>query len=301
MHPQLCAIDNGFGDTKFKTEDLMSKFKSRVQIATEDLNSSIIEYEGIRYKIGSGQDDIGLQKTRKEIHRLCTIAALSQSMNEDTKEFRVVVGQPLMQYKNKEAREEFRKYVAMPETTINTKLNNKPKKIIIRDSIVFAQGAAALYSDTNKLQEYKKGLIAVVDWGSITINGFICEGLNPIPDTMFTENLGITILFDRIKTAINSRLSLNVQDYEIPYLLNSTLREMEVIIREVEDEHFEDIIKVMRKKNWSVETISMLGVGGGFLVVKDIYRKFFGSLEISQNPVYANVIGMFNVGRMIWK
>jgi hypothetical protein len=300
MLPQLCAIDNGFGDTKFKTDEIMSKFRSKAQETTDDITGQTIEMDGIKYKFGAGQDDIDLQKTHKEVHRICTYAALVQTMKEDAKEFRLVIGLPLMQYKNEQQRDEFRKYIARPGLII-VRLNGQPKRFIIRDSMVFAQGAAALYSDTGKLPELKKSLNAIIDFGSITVNGLICEGLNPIPESMFTVNLGTMILTSRVTTAINTRHGMNVQDYETPYLFSCSPKHLEQTILETTEGHFEDIIKVMRKKNWSLETLKILGIGGGFLMTKSMTKRYFGNLEIAPNPVYANVLGMYNIGKVVWK
>lgn len=303
MNIYECAIDNGFGDTKYKSEKLMSKFRSQTYQTYDDLNdNSVLDIDGIRYKIGCGQPDIDLQKTRKQTHKVCTIAVLSKLLEQNNNgEFRIALGQPLMQYKNKELREEFKNYIIKPGYHI-VKINGIEKRITIKDACVCPQGGASLYTDLKKCEEYKRSLNAIVDWGSMTINGFISEGLNPIPETMFTVNLGTLILFNGIKTALNERLGLNIQDYEIPYLLINTPKQMEPIIHEVEDLHFEQILNEMRKKNWSMETRSIYGVGGGWIVIKDIARRYISNLEIANNPVYANVIGMYNMGKVaVWK
>lgn len=302
MNPQLYAIDNGYGDTKFKAEKVMAKFKSKIQETSDKVGNDTIEVDGIMYKFGSGQDDIELLKTHKQVHRVCALAAMATVMGkEESAEVNLVLGMPLMQQRNKDQREEFQEYIAKPGKTIEVKYNGQPKKITVRNSVVVAQGGAALYADIGKLDEYKKRLTAVIDWGRGTVSGFICEGLNPIPESMFTVMLGTTVLTSRITTAINSRHGLNVQDYEMPYIMNEMPKHLCHDIIEAEDAHFDEIIKVMRKKNWSVETLNMLGLGGGFIVTKNIVRRYFDKLEIAHNPVYANVLGKFNIGGMIWK
>jgi plasmid segregation protein ParM len=298
---QICAIDNGYRDTKVKIIDRTFKYSSKIQNTSEDqVDGIFLECDGMKYRIGIGQDDINIRKTDNNVHKICTLAALAQTMQEETQEFKVVVGLPILHYKNKAFREDFRDYIAKPGIQ-NVRLNSAKKNIVIKDVLVFAQGGAALYSDPGRIEEYKNSLVAVVDWGGLTINGFVAERMNPIPESIFTVNLGMIILYNRIKTALNEKRSMNIQDYEIPYLMNGSDKELQPIIDEVLEEHFAELKKEMLKKNWSIETLNKVGVGGGFLATGSIPQKYLPKLRIDSDPVYANVKGMYNVGRMVFK
>src|SRR5690554_2118285 len=112
MNTQICAIDNGYSSTKVFDGKKLFKFNSRVQETSEDI-SEALEMDGKRYKIGKGTEDIELDKTSREIHKICTWAALAQC-TEETAEYRLVVGLPLMHYLNKEIRGSFKSYILTP-------------------------------------------------------------------------------------------------------------------------------------------------------------------------------------------
>lgn len=300
MIAQLCATDNGYHDTKVKIENRTWKFNSKVQSTNEDnIEGNFLEYEGEKYRIGVGQEDINICKTQDQVHKICTLAALAQTMQGlETQEFKLVVGLPLMHYRNKGIRETFKEYISRP--TIQTvRYNSFKKNIIIKDTLVFAQGGAALYADLNRQTDYKNSLVAILDWGGLTINGFIAEQMQPIPETMFTVNLGTLILNNKIRTAINEKLGFNVQDYEIPYLLKHAPIGVGKIINDVQEQHFSELKKEMLKKNWSLETLKIIGVGGGFLVAGEHTHKHLPAVEVSHDPVYANVKGLYNVGQVV--
>jgi hypothetical protein len=302
MVTQTYAIDNGFHSVKAKTETKQFSFLSRIQITTENkMETDIMEYKGERYKIGVGTDDIDMNKTKKQIHKICALAALHRMIESDNIVVaRIAVAMPLSNYKNKQMREEYKEYLVNPQ--INTvRYNSIEKTIIIKDAIVFAQGGAALYAEPSKTHEYKNSLIGILDWGGLTVNGFIAENMMPISESMFTINLGTIILYNRIKTALNENFGLNVQDYEVPYILKETPTEMKNIIENVQMQIIDELISEMRRKNWSIETIRKVGVGGGFLVLGEMANRSIPKLEVLQDPVYANVKGLYNVAKVVWK
>lgn len=295
---EVYGVDNGYFNTKVKGERSLL-FRSRVSETEDDrvTGGMVLEYRGCQYRIGEGTDDIEIRKTDGLVHKLCTLAALAQ-VSEDTEEFKIVVGLPLSHYKNRNFREEFREYMMKP-IIHNIRWNGEPKAIVINDCLVFPQGAAALYADNPA--QYKNRLVGIVDMGGLTVNGCIFEDLKPIPESMFTINAGTIILYNSIKSALNESFTLNIQDYEIPYLVNDPPEDYQKIIEDVMEEHFSIIKKEMRRKNWSIETINMLGVGGGILVTKGKAEKYLPNITIARDPLYANAAGLYNVGRMMWR
>ena len=294
------AIDNGYSDTKVKTQSSISSFKSRVEKTTgEILEKNLIEYMGEKYLIGHGKDDISNDKTKGITHKLCTLKALSD-LTENQEEFELILDLPLIHYKNKNFRDEFERYMSTP--AVNSVVHGqKYKKLIVRKCTVVPQGIAALYA--YDVRQYKNKVIAVLDFGGLTIDGCIVENLKPIKDSMFTINAGSIIFENKIKTTLNEKFFLNVQDYEIPSLIENgvpgSVEESKMIIQKVYDEHFSEVIREMRAKNWSLETISILGIGGGVLKFENVVSRYLPRLKQSESPVYDNVIGLYNIGRMV--
>jgi len=270
---QICAIDNGYFSTKVKTEEKLFKFRSKIQeFNDEQINADTFEIADKIYIVGNGKDTIEIKKIDNEVHRICTIVGLSKLTNDI---------------------EQFKNYLSNPNI-IHVKHQNKKKVIIIKDLIVFMQGASALYA--HNPEQYKNNLVAVLDIGGLTTNGCIFENLKPIPESIFTINSGMLILYNKIKTAINQQNCLNVQDYEIPYIIHQHTD----IFNQIVSEHVQKVIREMRAHNWSIETLPILGVGGGILELEDIMKQYFPQLQLSQNPIYDNVNGLFNIGKVMF-
>lgn len=286
---EIYGIDNGYANTKLYGNTQII-FPSRIEPTTED--SATLEHDGIRYKIGTGTEDIEINKTNSLVHKICTYTAICRATECGTS-VRLVLGLPLSHYRNKGAREAFKEYICKPSIV---RYNNQLRTISIRQAIVFPQGASALYADHP--EQYKGRLVAVLDIGGLTINGCIFEDLQPIPESMTTINAGIIILQNKIKSALNERLYLNVQDYEIPHLMQS--QEHNEIIKEVADKHFEGVKAELRKKNWSIETLDMLGVGGGVLTARGALQKHFPRMKVSEEPIFANAKGLYQIGVSLW-
>lgn len=293
---QICAIDNGYYDTKVKTHNKLFKFRSKIQPYTdEDINNStILEYNNKKYLIGHGKDTLEIKKTNNLIHKICTISSLSQVTHDTAEDFKIIVALPIGHYLNKKFREEYKNYIANPNM-LYVKINNQEKYISIKDIVVFMQGAASLYAyDTS---QYQNNIIGLIDFGGLTVDGCIFHNLNPIPESIFTINAGTLILYNKIKTAINKAKCLNVQDYEVPYLINKE----NPIIQNVINEHFQSILREMRAHNWSIETLNILGIGGGIIGIKNIIKKYLPNFKISTNPIYDNVLGMYNVAKVVFQ
>lgn len=250
---ELCAIDNGYFGTKVKTAHTLFSFPSRIQYATNlhSKDSMILEYNGKKYVVGSGKDSIEINKTGSELHKICALSALAKIANINSR-FNLVLSLPLIHYKNHSYREAFREYM-LGEKCYSLKLNGIQKNFYINDAFVFAQGAAAIYEAPER---YKNRIVALIDFGGGTINGCIFENLNIIPESIFTINEGILILFNKIKTALNEVLCLNIQNYEIPYLFNKEPdKKIGEIISSVLEEHFSTLKREIENLNSFVRTI----------------------------------------------
>lgn len=293
---QICAIDNGYYDTKVKTHNKLFKFRSKIQSYNEEdvNNNTILEHNNKKYLIGHGKDTLEIKKTNNIIHKICTITSLAQ-VTDIVDEFNIIVALPMGHYLNKNFRDEYKDYIANPNT-MHIKINNQEKYLTIKNIVIFMQSAAALYA-YNPTQ-YQNKIIGIIDFGGLTVDGGIFHNLTPIPESIFSINAGTLILYNKIKTTLNKIKCLNIQDYEIPYLINT--KNKDPIIQEVIDEHFQSIIREMRAHNWSIETIKMVGIGGGILKIKNVINNYISNLTISPNPIYDNVLGLYNIAKVVF-
>lgn len=281
---KIVSIDNGYFATKVLADNQLQSIRSKyIQDDEGDF-----EYQGEKYSFGHGSYNIDHDKTENELHKLMTYYILS-NLTETTEEFKLVLSLPMLHYKNQ--REDFKKYIK-GDGLITTKLQGHRKSFVISDAIVFLQGAGALYA--NNPMEYKGKLIGLLDIGGLTAQGAIFEDLKPIRDTMFTIDAGGIILNNKIKTNLNEKYGLNLQDYEIPYL-----KDFKEDIERIKQEHFQTIILEMKKKNWNIGNLPILATGGASQII-DV-SKHLANCKLTQNPIYDHVKGLGMVGRMMYK
>lgn len=290
------AVDNGYHDIKAIVKNQLTSYRSKIEInngckITNDV--TLLEYEGTEYVIGAGKDNIDMDKTKSLHHKLFTLNALGSAIDY-AESFNLVLALPMSHFKNNKFRDEFKNYMMEP-TISSIRIDGKKKVVTIKDVTVFMQGAAALYSDP---QRYKNRLIGLIDWGGLTINACLFENLNPIIDTMVTINAGTIILDNKIKTAINENFFMNVQDYEIPYLMNQ--ERYSKVISDVINEHCESVKRELKAKNWSLDTLEKLGIGGGMLRNKAYVHRHFSNMEVPEDPQYETVKGLQVIGEMIY-
>lgn len=299
---ELAAIDNGYWATKVFSRSKVFNFRSKFEKANDTLNNNTMsfQYADENYLVGEGatMSNVEYDKTSNELHKICTYAALASLSNFLGTEFNIVVGYPLNIYSsNKEA---FAEYLKTSDF-IETELNGEMKVFRVNDCLVFPQGAGVLYVNPER---YKNKVIAIMDIGGLTVNGCIFDNLNLIRESIFTENLGTIILQNKVKKALDKRYSLNIQEYELPWIIKNGYRQEEEgskkIIDEVLMSHVEEIRKVARINNWNIDNLEILLAGGGSLLLEDYLERTFPTIFMSDDPVNDNAKGFFNIGRMMY-
>lgn len=297
----LVAIDNGYDSTKVYTNKECFSFKSKYEKADDDLNKNntwSMFYNNENYLIGEGatienHDD---DKTNNELAKICTYAALSKLSNFIGVNFNLVLGYPLTSCSAN--KEDFINYIKS-DSDIETIFNGEVKKFHINDCIVIPQGAGALYS--RNPNEFKDKLIGILDIGGKTINGVIMDNLNPVRKSIFTEDLGIHILYNELCKEFALR-GIKVNDYQIPYILknNKYIDGADKVINDTFNKHVENIKDVMIKNKWNVDIMDIMVVGGGKLVLKNYLCKYIPHIVECEDAVFANVKGFYKVGEMYY-
>lgn len=297
---KIVAIDHGYSAVKAYSGNKAVSFQSRIEETNESINTNQtyrVTYNDKTYLVGAGAslNYIEYDKTANEINKIYTLVALSKFMDGNYESFKLVTGYPLNLYSaNKHIFSKYLKFFDIP-----FEIDGVRKKITIDDCIVFPQGAGALF--VNPLY-YKDKVVAVIDIGGLTINGVIFENLNLQSSSMFTVNLGTIILYNKLRKALNSKFTTNIQEYEIPNILKNGLiingeqQDITNIVDNIFKEHRKLIRAECRKYNWNIETLDILAVGGGSLVLDGYLQKVFPQCRIADDPVMANVTGFYNIG-----
>jgi hypothetical protein len=309
MERVLVAVDNGFKDTKVYTiindKEYKFKFDSKYEnvLQDDDLNKNNtmkIYWNDETYLVGEGasNDSLDDDKYNNELAKICTYAALSKLSNFVGYEFDLVCGYPLTTCSM--GKENFSDYLKT-DNIEEIDFEGELKRFRISNVSVLPQGVSALYGLNTR--DYKDKVIGILDVGGKTINGIVVSNLNPIKQTMFTEDLGILILYNSIKMALNKE-GINVMDYQVPYVIENGLpgyeKEVGEIINGVITKHVNDIKVIMRRNKWAIESLPILTIGGGSIVLEDALCKVLPHVIRVEEPEYANVKGFYRVGELYY-
>ena len=308
MQKVLVAIDNGYKDTKvyckINGKEYKFKFDSKYEEANDDLNSNNtwhFTYNGKDYLVGEGASisNLDYDKVNNELHKICTYAALSKISNFIGYEFDLVVGYPLTICSSEKSR--FIEYLKPVEDIVETVFEGEDKKFKINNITVLPQCVGSIYAgDTTS---YKNKLFGILDIGSKTINGCIMNNLNVERKSIFTEELGIHILYNRIKKEF-AKQGIALQDFQIPYVVDNGLPGVDnakEIVKKEFKKHFGDIKTVMVKNNWDIDHMEIMVIGGGRIVMTDEIKGFRHLISSPDNdPVYSNARGFHKVGAMYY-
>jgi hypothetical protein len=284
------CIDDGYGSTKVKTIDSLYKFESKSQIAMNN-DGTIIRFYGKNYQVGTGLDDISMDKMNNDnpTHKLCILRPIAENVPENQDTY-VILDLPLTHYYNDEYKNDMKKFLLETKSIL---FNGKEKKVNI-------------YS--TDITQYSNRVVGILDIGALTTSGVIIDNLKPVKNSMFSIDFGTKILENKIKTNLNQALLLNLQDYSVPYIIKDGFKHLtnvekeisEMIIAKTIEEFFMTLKRQMLANNWILDELDILGVGGGVLTLKDYLYTYFHYAEID-NPIYANVLGLWNIGKAIMK
>ena len=285
---------------------LRSKFTKNPENVIYGENYIIKENNGGTYLFGEGGSDYSLDTDKESIqHRLGTYISINQLAFDTPVE--VVVGCPFSTYKNGDKKEKYRNYIKS-NGIINCEINHIKNQVYINEVVPFPECGGIAYAQ--KESEFAGTIRGVLDIGGLNINGCLFENLNPVKGSDFTENLGFIILKDKIRSELNKiHPEISLQDYEVSTILKEGLyidnkldKVANSVIQSVIENHFSQIIKVMKKKGWSTRTLKMTVGGGGSLDIGiDTIKKFIPQSKISDDPIWDNAKGNYVVAEMLFE
>ena len=130
------GLDNGYLYTKDNEKNILpSAFSTEDKVVS---NTILIVIDNKQYYTGIGKSTVELDKTNLEITKIYTLTNLVMS---NDKEFYLVVGLPVGQYK--EQKYKFKETILSYNYCL-VEYQNRVKQIIINDVLVFPQGVASL-------------------------------------------------------------------------------------------------------------------------------------------------------------
>lgn len=283
------GLDNGYMYTKDNSGHI---FKSAFSTINKTVTGSHeITIDNKTYYVGIGEGTVDVNKIDSELNKVCTLTNLAM---EPCSEFQLGVGLPIGQYAK--YHEDFKEKI-LSYNTSEIVFGGKKRTIMIKDVIVFPQGAAALYS--KEIMEDKDCII--VDIGGLTIDVAYIEFREGLPYIVKSDTWykGMRTLFSNVIEAIN--LKFDMQDK--PEMAEKYLREGIKIYGEEKDisflsdvyiDYITPIIYELRM-NYPSKTVPVRLCGGGAGLLYNTFLAYFSDCKKLDSSQFANAEGLFNI------
>lgn len=269
------ALDLGNLNTKYKGENIgcfSSKTTTKYE-ANPDAYESIV-YNNVTTYIGVGTFDREFNKCCKNI-----IAQVLYGISKATadNEVNLCLLLPISQIGNRNIL-----INKLENRSFNFRINNIEKKIKINKVIVLPECQVARYSI-----EKNSPFSLIIDIGGRTVNWSAYE--NDKLQKNGTERIGIIDLYTTIKDIENATGEDYIEEDIEAQILRGRIR----VPYEVYKEFVLDVLNRI-KIRINIKNYDVTFVGGGIIALKDILY-LIPSIEIHKDPLYANVIGAYNI------
>ena len=318
---KFIAVDSGKYATKVAVYDPVKKetkkFKFRTKMSEGNFLDDAIEsgtfigsYEKSVYKIGNGAKiEAELNTSKKsEFHKICTLMAIAMCVTEKNEEVTVAIGIPVKEFGVVEKRQEYKDYI-LPDGNLSIGLKLKSdspqeeKTFHIVSKSVYPESAGALYLDMKK---YADNSAAIIDLGNLNINCTCWQNFELDGKYTITDELGGNILISNLSQELSaefSRCDENLvakilklppkERYLRPIKPNKEIEEKSAkIIKSFLLNHVKEIKRKCDSKQWSLDYMQLVFIGGTSELLKDEIKEIFGEeVTIPVEPEYANVVG----------
>lgn len=326
MATRYISIDSGKFATKVSSYDFKDKtvrsFPIRTKVSEGDFrddaieeNTVVIEIDGKVYKVGNGARGSGaaLDTDKKsDIHRICAITSIAAiaSANE-VDEINVVVGLPAKEWASVSKREAFKEYILPTgEVEISIRTNSKTpvvkKKFIIKNKFAAPESSGALYVDEVIDSVSPTSITAILDTGNLNLNATLWQGTELLQDKSITAELGGAILIQELAQEISTNIvpcdeliAANILkdhsgDRHLPENLNLSKEQIDLsktVINKVITDHVEKIKRICRARNWSLDLMNIIAIGGTSQDIAEELKKSFKNITVLDNPTFVNSLG----------
>ncbi|MFQ8893402.1 MAG: ParM/StbA family protein [Clostridium sp.] len=169
----------------------------------------------------------------------------------------------------------------------NFKVNGKFRSIHVNKMCVLPECAISI-STIPDVSRYQ----LIIDIGSRTTQYALFEDRHLIKNG--TEKLGVLNLYDEVKKVLNSKgYSYEIEDIEMQIKRGAI-----TIDKKISENFLKRVINKI-KTQVSLKDASTTFIGGGSLVLKNLISQI-PDVEISDNCIYANVLGANEIAKGMW-
>ena len=284
------AVDIGNFATK---DNLGNIFESKVSSVGNILSNKYdIVLNDELYYLGEGSYDTEYRKIKKDSYLKLLFGILALGSKET--EVQLVVGLPLSQYK---ADKQKLIEMIMSNCYMFGSINGEEANYIITDVEIYPEGIAAIPSDYEGI---------VVDIGGRTTDcclTYIENGRRKIENPISLPT-GTIKLYSELINRINSKFSLDLEISNAKRIIKNGLnlygkkQDIAFIINIFKD-YLEELIRQLNVA-YSINSNNICFTGGGSLELRKPILKRINHAIISDNAVFDNAKGFYEVGCKLW-
>lgn len=284
---QSGEIDNVYFETKIsKTDETEATFQDDTFVVN-------IQGEDTNYKIGkfASEDNDFNRSKASDVHKIATYTAIHKLAN-DGDNVALVVGCPISEFKSKELREKFENMFELnKKVTLTVDGVTKTFTIIQVNSLPETSGY--IFRNMDSLEDE---ITTVIDIGGLNANASQYDGANMIPNQNFTYDSGINVLKRELRDLLNDKFltSLTIRDIDRAIKgkpLKYKPEETSTIINDYLKDYVVNLKRQMEQKQWEVEALDLVFVGGGSVLLEKQILEVFPSAIVSSQGVWDNVLG----------
>nr|WP_297704062.1 ParM/StbA family protein [uncultured Butyrivibrio sp.] len=293
---KLALANNGViihQSIRTKMDEGVSKMDFSKQSSTYE-----VEFEGERYLLGEQAETMSADtKKDQPMHKIATYVMIALNTGNGD-HVNLAIGCPLSVYGNKTARNLYKEYIAKNNTTVNIRVDGRPRMFVIDKVYVYPESSGIIYLNSSK---YANKTVGVIDIGGLNANCCIYKQLVPQPtETMFTAKSGGNMLTQNIIKTLESVCNGGDQIGEYMYdqiMQDGVLEghpESADIIKEKKLEHVKHLFEDCQHHKWSPNVTPIVFTGGTSKCLKDEIATVFKLADLDNldnEAEYKNVDG----------
>ncbi|MCD8014248.1 MAG: ParM/StbA family protein [Lachnospiraceae bacterium] len=269
---KIIAIDHGYGN--IKTANTVTPTGITAYETEPIFSGSILEYNGMYYRIGEGHKEFIADKAMDEDYYLLTLMAVARELNISgirTANVHLAAGLPLTWIRKQ--REEFRNYL-LRNPDVEYRFNGKEYHIHFVGCSLYPQGYPAIVS---RLGDFK-GTNLLADIGNGTMNILYINNKKAVESRCWTEKFGVNQCMIAARNAILDSFGVKIEDATVEQVLRFGTADIGKpyldCITAVARAYVSDIFATLRRYEYNPDLMRLYVVGGGGCLVRN-----FGSYD----------------------
>lgn len=244
------------------------------------------------YYLGEGSFDTEYRKIKKDSYLKLLFGMLAIGGSES--DVQLVLGLPLSQYKTDR---EYLKELIMSNYFLSGSINGKEVDYVITDVEVYPEGIAAIYGDYDGI---------VVDIGGRTTDcclTYLENGRRKIENPISLPT-GTIKLYSELINRINSKFCLDLEVSNAKRIIKNGLnidgkKQDTTFVINIFKDYLEDLIRQLNVA-YSINSNNICFTGGGSLELKKPILRRIPHAIISEEAIFDNAKGFYEVGCRLW-